>query len=1730
MTTDEKLEQLRKAAQQKAATSSAFTPWQEPLSRFTSVSSSKSLQAADVVSGLAGSWAAFVKDGLGIGLDGAKGEPAPSQVKTHKLGHPGNPEINFVPYNWGTNRSGTKGPSLIGHPIALSVVGPTLKSPANIWQWLVTDNTATPGLGDTLTFDTVDSALSTTGVPVAPSATLQTMAGAYKLTPGPASTAFPGGLYMVVLLSGAPGTAPAANSGVADGFIGDGAAAGKLPLTPYDPTSKYEIFRVETILVNGVRLDPNKRLSSHFWTTPPVYVRSVMFFEPHVARMGAMPGYPVGKEQTFVVLPPTKAATGDFLPPYDGGIALDGTWVRGGFNLDDPAKTGVGAYYTEKVTLPVGRPVDRRIGQAQLVSGGVVSLTTGLMKILSIGTVTTIADVGKILRVYQVSRTGQAPFLSPQGDNTTESDFLGWYEIVGAGGTDYDVRRIAGVDPTTGRISWGTTSALAIDDSLVPGSLQLYFTLHESINSLHTANYVDSDKLASTRLTNLIDPAWSERTVKTPYPPYVQEGFSPARADRVIWNTRTNSNPGSLLDLGFRMVLYPAKAGVGVIQPDWDHPIDSREVTLDPSINEAQYLDIDYSAGVVRLSHPPVPGVGCDVAPNGIIGLENPRGEIVLFAACVPYSMEEGQLGAGFRATSLIRGITAACNIGGGPAQADVYSDRIVAEVASTFNDVAQTITSGVGQTIYLWNVEPDLPPTGFVDLRVANANGPPAFVGPGGEPLGLFGYTAKQTVLDPARAVNVTKLVGCFGGGSYGVDTTPGAGLVAVLRRDIRTPVDATGIAGTRYEYDTTYGFAKRSNTIRFEDATLTPQQDGSLTVSLEGGAAAQAIFEDLFSSLVISGGALTFPGGLVADIADTTVLLKGRKFFVPADSVTVPGGGPGTFYFYVDGTTDPLCPVFTYATSLPLPGVDDILIARTDRQLGVLAPATYIDLTNPVRDIDRRVDITVGSYPGWTSSPAPHFATLAEAIAFVGEIMEPPSGTSGRSYLIRVIGPTYETVVPIQMPTDGVIIEGAAIRTTGGVQPTIHWDMAATPLFDLRGKNNLVFQNLAFEYDDVGQPADASGHQVLFYNDFSGVGGQLVERLTIRNVRFEGNGKAHGFLRGGFATSGFDSCLFEDNYSRTTDFGYVIDGPNATGCSFLRNTIHQNGTYQGSVLYRSGIGLSSPINIINRVRDNNIVGFHRGVYSASAASSTGNVVSDNYIFNTVEIGIHVTKADTTVRGNILQNVHTSGVFNYLQTYKIGIWQADSAGTNTKIHDNIVVLNAPAVASRAIKITANYCEVVGNTVNQSFQTEDYALVRDNVIDGTGAGSDLWIETNCRVFGNVIPGDLRIQTNAIVQGNTLGSLSVLPACTGALIQGNIVAGGATVTIDDSVFQGNTWGSAVAITGVRNSFSDNVLPTAGVTVTGFYNTLDANQLPVGTLTITAGNFAVVTGNRTQNVSVTGHSCVVSDNFADLDFTTSGNFCVVEGNRATNIISITGNDGSFGSNFSGSNTTVTGNSNVFDGNKVYGNLVVSGPADNSVIDSNFVGNDLTVTGDSIVVDSNNVDGDLAVTGNSCVVDGNKVNLTLTVTGVGNVVTDNEPTTVSVTGGSYQTVKGNKCTSLTVTANGSTLQGNQVTGEIVIFDAGVPQTTGAVVMGNTCNSIDHQAPNCILMGNRIMAADLGSGNIGIRNSTAANARPSNTVLVGNMIGNNTLGFSIVYLNAAWASEANDINIQGS
>jgi len=160
----ELLDKLRKAFESQGRTRLALDPWQEHIDRDAQVNLARAGLAAKTLEGFSGSWAAQYNYSWGSrvqpdmpasppeateGID-PLGPPVPLRAKTHHVGKRGVPEVNFVPYNWRTNAFGSKGPSLVGHPISFEVLGPTLKSPFTDWTWDVTQGGG-PNGGDVLT-------------------------------------------------------------------------------------------------------------------------------------------------------------------------------------------------------------------------------------------------------------------------------------------------------------------------------------------------------------------------------------------------------------------------------------------------------------------------------------------------------------------------------------------------------------------------------------------------------------------------------------------------------------------------------------------------------------------------------------------------------------------------------------------------------------------------------------------------------------------------------------------------------------------------------------------------------------------------------------------------------------------------------------------------------------------------------------------------------------------------------------------------------------------------------------------------------------------------------------------------------------------------------------------------------------------------------------------------------------------------------------------------------------------------------------------------------------------------------------------------------------------------------------------------------------------------------------------------------------------------------------------
>lgn len=608
---------LRKAFQQVISTSSVVNPWDEPLSR------SPGLQGADPVQGSLGGWVSSggypdqsVIDVAGPGRNPSTGLFAPvRELKEISLGLPGYNDVDYVPYQWGTNRFGSKGGALLGHPISWEVVGPTMKSPYTHWQWTVGFNSV--GVSDTLTL--VAGPLST----ALGASSLPTVVQAYRLDgSGIAAYNAAGGLYAIVSFAGtyhsgsvnSPGTAV---TDVSDCYL----------------TNPYEIFRVSGYTGQVLSLNANKKLASYFSGGGTPTIRSITLIRPKLARMLGIPLAQAGAQanRVFLFMPPTRASNSEYMPPYQAGGTCP-SWDAGGFN--SPSAPGETGDYGTPSRLPI--PIPRAVFTALLDSTATGLANTWKLTSATF-TSTVVPTAGQIVRVYAHNLNTATNPLGVHGCFEIAS-------VTGTGPYTLTLKRVPEIQSRYGTVYFGNGPYSSGSSDTVRGELL------DNVESLFTSSTVNLQKAAATRIVNLIPPGAAKASNKT----QANVSFSgvvpsTGKPDRAIFDTRaTATNPGNLMDLGFRAVFFPAKeVSSGNIGPDFDHPIDTNDVVLDPTItDERQYLEVDYEGGVLYLSHTPRPGSGCSVAPNGIIvdPTLNPRKEIVLYAACIPYSREYQQV------------------------------------------------------------------------------------------------------------------------------------------------------------------------------------------------------------------------------------------------------------------------------------------------------------------------------------------------------------------------------------------------------------------------------------------------------------------------------------------------------------------------------------------------------------------------------------------------------------------------------------------------------------------------------------------------------------------------------------------------------------------------------------------------------------------------------------------------------------------------------------------------------------------------------------------------------------------------------------------------------------------------------------------------------------------------------------------------------------------------------
>lgn len=1646
-TNDEKIDRLNDAFNQKTNTRGSRNHWQEPLERFTSVPAEKSNQAASAVKGISGSWAAFYGRDY-AGRDELKALTGPPiQEKVNRLGLPGVPEINFTPYCYETNRFGTKGPSLLGHPISFSVVGPTMKSHSLGIQWEITDNTGTAN-GDIFTIS-ADGIFSPTGGPgVAPSTTtISEVYGGLNLAD------FAGGLYLVITATGAQGTVDGFPGGLGDSFIYEDSGTYEA-ISQIDDNSKFEIFRIVDIGSDFFEIDPNKRVSSYFnipGAATPV-CRSIMVFEPHATRLKAIPdsGSETGRERVFLTTIPETSANSDYMPPYQGSFGPgDGTWVNGGFDFIDPSD-GTGAntnLYNERAPLPCPIPLAQKSGQAQRLAGVPVPIfpSVGEMNILVDASDVDTNDVGKIIHIYDFFKKGDSELQALPGGQESEESFLGWFEVLSVDNVNnvYTLRRIAEVDPKTGKISFGLPQALVLDNnSSVTDRLFLKFTVHDTVTSVHVDPSNDIDKIESIRLTNLIDPTWVERSPKTTI-----KGSSPARADRAVFDTSssgfgaagTNADPGSLLDLGFRMVLYPAQESpftLGEVIPDWDNPILSNEVTLDPSItDEEQFITIDYSSGAVILSHEPVPGAGCDIAPNGIINPGftngNPRGEIILFACCVPFSKEEGQLGVGgrLRAGLLPEELDSREIV-------DAYSERVFVPVDVKVNGADQNVESGFNLTLDLRvdQFEDPLPPTGYIEIVRKTTEGLPVFTTTTNfTRASTFGYQGKTYNTDSDTGEDYVQLQAVHGGSDVGTffNAFSDGEFLAVLRRDVYGPNEDDGSVGTDYQYDTTYGFSKRNPSVQFQEASLDVLIDGSTSVKFPKFDQHQNTFKDAFSTWLLSGAEVTAGSGLFVDIAPSVLLAKGRRIEVVKQDRYLSPSSDNYIYFDV---SNPNFPRVEVDTSMPVTDPDDtILLAKAVTDFSSVT--SVVDLRSSLENIDLKLDILVGESPGYPQQGISHFDTLGEAISYIGEISDPTTGPDGSYFRIKVVGFTNETDT-ITLPVSGVVVEGAAIRRSGTESHGIRFDFDTDNLFDLNGQSDWVFRDLQFEYVDVGHGANTDPSQ---RNLFSGG----CTKFYFDNVYFEGNGVAHGFYYGdtGDTISGnkFQRCDIQN----VTDFGFYFDSGSLVtqnvfdSCYLEDHNSSPVTTLLDPSAFRFPDGVSSAENkVLNcdiRYFDtairtlghssffkNNTISLTRieaiNAFSNSVVTTERNYFVDNYLSLVYtnspggsKSGILIQGDSCVIRGNyVTLATPSAGDYGFLirgtanrfteNTCLSGDVHFDDTGDNNIISNNFIGANG------GLYIRSNDTIISNNEILGSEQ------ISDTIYGSTETGYGLGIDSDhCQVIGNKILEGVKISelagTNTIFSNNIVGSstntVSLYIENQGHTLNKNIIygnidasngGGGQVFIIDNQLLANSAQDIDIGGSLPNSEISRNYLNQGDILSTSLEAIISENTLESGSITESGGGRVHIIDNTLKGAG-------------NLSRTGSGENGIIRGNILVGDLTVGCNEDIVSENRVGGSASITGNEVQVLGNNIENDLDLDGD-DCEASSNRILTGDLNATASSPLITSNRVvSGSIVLTSSSteATVSHNIVNANIDIQASLYLIVGNRMANIVNTGGS-------------------------------------------------------------------------------------------------------------------------------
>jgi len=435
-----------------------------------------------------------------------------------------------------------------------------------------------------------------------------------------------------------------------------------------------------------------------------------------------------------------------------------------------------------------------------------------------------------------------------------------------------------------------------------------------------------------------------------------------------------------------------------------------------------------------------------------------------------------------------------------------------------------------------------------------------------------------------------------------------------------------------------------------------------------------------------LVEGAAVVAGAGLNVTIYAGVFLSVGRAYAMPETPRALTDNA--TNYVYWDRITR------TYGhstTAHPFQSGTRVPLAKVVTAAGAITGVT--DLRKPLASLNERSEILVGP----VDALGVHFNSVGAALRYVGENLAPSLGTATRNYRVRVVGHVVEPQVPIVIPANGIVIEGLGGDSTAPAAPgksVIEWT-GDVPLFDLNGKDYLVFRDFVAGYNGTTPAANAVDRRVVFFGNAQASSHCVFENLKVKNYGAAAN-TLHGVFWVGGTLGAITNSVIRDVYATgLANFGMVIRDCQDTRIENARlfgSPAYACPAFEDDGIYLPKVGTSEHV----RVRDCHVQGF--GGVGINVGGSYV-VIEANRVESCTEWGIYVASGAVrcVVSKNSVENcstspAHADGVAIYI------------VGDDARVSDNyaVVMNNTAGVGAyvAGLALNAARCLATGNNVN----------------------------------------------------------------------------------------------------------------------------------------------------------------------------------------------------------------------------------------------------------------------------------------------------------------------------------------------------------------------------------------------------------------------------------------------